>query len=150
MNGGEVIQLDVSGLPPGGSRGPSALAAGSRYRDQTVALLEAAREAMRRGEVAGFGSKRLRLEVVVHAGPAEAWDASHYLDAIANVLERKAKRLKAYPGSLDHLPEDLVEVALYDDDRQIKEISYREVASDSDRYTVTLAPLDEADARQLS
>lgn len=108
-----------------------------------MALLEAARDEIERSGFAGFGNERLRLDVQVYAGTnEEPWDATNYLGGIADVLEGKAKRLKAHPGSLDHL-EDLKELGLYNDDRQIKEIGYREVPSDSERYVVMLSVIEQ-------
>jgi hypothetical protein len=74
-------------------------------------------------------------------GRNEGWDATNYLGGISDVLEGKARRLIAHPGSLDHL-KDLGPVGLYDDDRQIKEILYKEVPSASNRYVVTLSSLE--------
>jgi hypothetical protein len=136
------IRLEVDGLPPAKSGTRSSLGANSKHGGRVLALLQAAREVIDRSGFPGFGGGRVRLEVVVHARPGEEpWDATNYLGAIGDVLEGKTKRLKAQPGSLDHL-EDLIQIGLYDDDRQIKEISYREEASDTNRYVVTLATLE--------
>jgi hypothetical protein len=135
------ISFEVDGLPPAKSGMGSALGATSKQRPKVVALLEAAREAVLGSGFPGFGKRRLRLEVVLYARPDEAWDATNYLGGISDVLEGKAKRLIAHPGSLDHL-EDLSQVGLYDDDRQIKEISHREVPSDTNSYVVTLSALE--------
>jgi hypothetical protein len=121
----------------------------SNKRQKVEALLKAAREAAREANrlegFTGFGERRIRLDVVVHAGSdedEEPWDATNYLGEIADVLEGKAKKLLAQPGLLDWLG-DLINVGLYNDDRQIKEINYREVQSDRERYIVTLSALDE-------
>lgn len=103
------------------------LGANSNKRRKVEALLEAPREAAReanRGEgFTGLGDRRIRLEVVVHAGPGEEpWDATNYLGVIADVLEGKAKKLIAPPGLLDWLG-DLIKVGLYDDDRQQSTVS---------------------------
>ncbi len=140
------IRLEIDGLPPSKS-GRSMLAAKSNKRRKVEALLKAARESAREAHrcegFAGFGKQSLRLEVVVHAGRGEEpWDATNYLGGIADVLEGKAKKLLAHPGLLDWLG-DLVEVGLYNDDRQIKEISYRDVPSTEQRYVVTLSGLPE-------
>jgi hypothetical protein len=64
------------------------------------------------------------LDVVVNATAEQpTWDATNYLGGIADVLEHKADR-----GPLEHLGE-LAEVWLYRNDRQIKQVSYREVAA---------------------
>jgi len=123
------------------------LGAKSNKRQKVEALLKAAREAAREANrlegFTGFGERKIRLETVVHARTnAEPWDATNYLGGIADVLEGKAKKLLAQPGLLDWLG-DLINVGLYNDDRQIKEISYREVQSDRERYVVTLSALEE-------
>ncbi len=69
-------------------------------------------------------------------------DATNYLGGIADVLESEAKRLIAQPGSVDHLC-DLAQVGLYDDDRQIKEITYREVEGDHAEYILKLTALSD-------
>jgi pimeloyl-ACP methyl ester carboxylesterase len=63
----------------------------------------------------------------VGANPA---DATNFLGGIADVLEEKSHR-----GLLDHL-EALAKVWLYMNDRQIKQVSYREVAAAEVSYTV--------------
>jgi hypothetical protein len=103
-----------------------------------IALLEAAREAMRHMGFQGFGNARVRLEVEVRSGPGEPpWDATNLLGGIADVLDSKAHKQIAQPGMLDHLG-DLVHVALYDDDRQIQEVSYRVVDHPDEEYVVTI------------
>jgi hypothetical protein len=59
-------------------------------------------------------------------------DATNYLGGIADVLEEKSRR-----GPLDHL-EALATVWLYGNDRQLKQVSYREVAANQVSYTVTV------------
>ena len=137
------IRLELDGLPPSKRGDVSALGATSNQRPKVVALLKVARKEMKRSGSEGFGDLKLRLDVDVYAGRNdEPWDATNYLGGIADVLEGKAKRLKAQPGSLDHL-EDLKDLGLYDDDRQIKEIHYREFASERARYVVTITVLEE-------
>jgi hypothetical protein len=81
------------------------------------------------------------MDVVVHAAADQPpWDATNYLGGIADVLEDKSRR-----GPLDHLG-PLASVWLYRNDRQIKEISYREVGSTQAGYTVTVRALIPSDA----
>ena len=140
-----VVEFEVLGLPPAKRGDMSALGAASNQRPKVIALLKAAWAALAKiDDFEGFGSHRLRLEITVYAtAENETWDATNYLGGIADVLEGKAKRLLAHPGSLDHL-EELRTFGLYDDDRQIKEISYRETpAGAPTRYKVKLSALKE-------
>ena len=137
----EDFTVRVEGRPPPKSEALSIFAVGGRYEKRVRDLLEATRDEMERRGFSGFGDARLRMEVEVHTGPGEPpWDATNYLGGITDVLEGKDKRRKAHPGSIDHLGE-LAEFGLYDDDRQIKEIFYREVEGGIAAYTVTLARL---------
>jgi hypothetical protein len=101
-------------------------------------LLEAARDEIARTGFDGFGTARVRLEVEVRSGHGEPpWDATNLLGGIADVLDSKAHKQIAQPGMLDHLG-DLAGVALYDDDRQIQEVSYRVVEGPTEEYVVTI------------
>jgi hypothetical protein len=62
-------------------------------------------------------------------------DATNYLGGIADVLEVKAQR-----GALPHLNE-LQTVALYENDRQIHEVRYRQEPAMVPRYRVRIWPL---------
>lgn len=138
---GDVFTIRVVGRPPPKSEAKSIFARGGKYEPRVRALLEAALSEMRRLDFSGFGEAALRMEVQLHTGPGEPpWDATNYLGGITDVLESKAKRKVAQPGSVDHL-EDLAEFGLFDDDRQIKEIAYREVDGDEAHYSVTLSRL---------
>lgn len=138
----DELTLRVDGRPPPKSEARSVFAQGGKYEARVRKLLAAAAEALEGGGKGGFGAARLRLEVEVRTGPGEPpWDATNYLGGIADVLETKSKRKIAHPGLIDHLG-PLAEVGLYDDDRQIKEIFYREVKSSSNEYLVTLRPID--------
>jgi hypothetical protein len=137
----KVLTFRIDGRPPPKSAAKSVLAQGGKYEDRVIALLEAASKEMRRTNFDGFGSAELRLEVDVYTGPGEPpWDAANYLGGISDVLEKKAKRRVAQPGSVDHLG-DLADVGLYDDDRQIKEIVYRELPGLRREYVVSLTLL---------
>lgn len=136
------FSITVDGRPPPKSEAKSVFAQGGKYEPRVIALLEAAVDEMKRRDFAGFGRSRLRVDVEVHTGPGEPpWDATNYLGGIADVLESKAKRRVAQPGSVDHLGA-LADVGIYDDDRQIKEISYREVDDARSYYVVTVTALE--------
>jgi hypothetical protein len=84
-------------------------------------LLRAARDALQRSGFVPVDGGPVALDVVVHAPPGQdPWDATNYLGGIADVLEEKSRR-----GTLEHLGE-LRHVWAYRNDRQIKEVSYRQ------------------------
>lgn len=135
----DSITINVAGRPPPKSEAKSIFAEGGKYEARLLALLQAARDEMTRLGFDGFGSSKLLMDVEIHTGASEPWDATNYLGGISDVLESKAKRRVAQPGSVDHL--DHVDVGLYDDDRQIKQINYREVDAPEPEYFVTLSLL---------
>lgn len=135
------ITFKVEGRPPSKAGSPSDLGPRSRHPERVVGLLEAARDEMARTGCRGFGDAPVRLEVEVRTGPGEPpWDSTNLLGGIADVLDSKAHKRLAQPQLLDHLG-DLADVALYDDDRQIKEILYREVDHPIEEYVITVIRL---------
>jgi hypothetical protein len=127
------VSFEVAGYPPAKNEALSMLGAGHRHAVRVRHLLEQAQRACAAQGFVRLESAPIGLEVVVHAPSGQnPADGTNYLGGIADVLENKEKR-----GSLDHL-EGLASVWLYRNDRQIKEIAYREVAGDEISYTVTL------------
>lgn len=136
-----TITFTVPGRPPPKAGSPGVLGSHSRYPERVHALLVAARDEMARTGFGGFGKAAIKLEVEVRTGPGEPpWDATNLLGGVADVLDSKSHKKIAQPGSLDHLG-DLADVALFDDDRQIKEILYREVEHQHEEYVITLTRL---------
>jgi hypothetical protein len=130
------ISFDVLGFPPAKSEVLSMLGAGHSHAERVLLLLAAARQARDEQAFVPIDAGHVALEVVVRAPIDQpAWDATNYLGGIGDVLEDKSRR-----GALDHLG-DLAKVCLYRNDRQIKEISYREIEADETGYTVTVRPL---------
>ena len=128
--------IRVSGLPPAKNEALSMLGAGHSHAPRVLDLLRAAEDALQRS---GFGPVEkgpVALEVVVHAPPGrDPWDATNYLGGIADVLEEKSRR-----GTLEHLGE-LRHVWVYWNDRQIKEVSYRQLEASGAYYTVRVREL---------
>ncbi len=126
------IDFTVAGYPPAKNEAKSILAAGHMYADRVLVLLQAAREAV--GEFAGplFPTEPLALEVVLETPAEPPSDAPNYLGEIADVLEAKAHR-----GVLEHLG-GLVSVALYSNDRQLREVHYRLEQGAAVRYRARL------------
>jgi hypothetical protein len=127
------ISFEVAGFPPPKGEAISMLGPGHAHAPRVQQLLAVAQAACEAQGFVPIDDGPVALDVIVHApaggNPA---DATNYLGGIADVLEEKSRR-----GSLDHLGA-LAKVWLYRNDRQIKEVSYREVAADRISYTVTV------------
>jgi hypothetical protein len=127
-------------FPPAKNTATSMLSASHPDATRVRALLAAAQAAMAtHPDFAPISDGRVGLEVVLTPPTdREAWDATNYLDGIADVLEHKAHR----GAALGHLG-NLVDVWLYRNDRQIEQVSYREEVHDPavDGYRVTVRRL---------
>lgn len=112
------------------------LGPGHSHAPRVLELLQAAKDALERSGFAAVDAGPVALEVVVHARPGQdPWDATNYLGGIADVLEEKSRR-----GTLEHLG-DLRQVWVYRNDRQIKEVSYRQREAPDAYYTVRIREL---------
>jgi hypothetical protein len=130
-----TISFDVQGLPPPKDGGTSIFNSGHRHLGRVRLLLEAARQACAIQNFRPIESRRVGLEVVLYTPPEQnPADAANYLGGIADVLEDKGLR------AIDHLG-DLGSVWLYRNDKQIKEISFREVGAAQVGYRVTITEL---------
>jgi hypothetical protein len=127
------ISFTVDGYPPAKNEAKSMLSAGHPHAERVRLLLDAARRACREQSCTPVEDGPVALDVLVRAAAAQpTWGATNYLGGIGDVLQNKSRL--AVP---DHL-EELATVWLYRNDRQIKQASYREVASDEAGYTVTV------------
>jgi hypothetical protein len=130
---GRALWFRVAGFPPAKNEAVSMLGAGHPHAPRVVNLLRAAKDALGRSGFDPIEAGPVALEVVVHAPPGRnAWDATNYLGGIADVLEEKSRR-----GTLDHLGE-LAQVWVYRNDRQIKQVSYRQLEASEAFYTVRI------------
>lgn len=115
------------------------LAAGHSHAARMRALLEAAQQAMQRTgwtSVAG----EISLELVVRGPGRPPSDATNYLGGVSDVLQNKTVGRSL---DLTHLSE-LGAVALYTDDRQIRQIHYTEEPADQASYSIRIRQLDPA------
>jgi len=130
---GNQVSFEVVGFPPPKGEAISMLGAGHHHAPRVRLLLEAARHALDEQAFTPIQDGPVALDVVVRCpdcgNPA---DATNLLGGVADVLEEKSHR-----GPLEHL-EALAKVWLYRNDRQIKQVSYREVVADEVSYTVTV------------
>ena len=132
MRAGELAVF-VDGRPPTKGEAKSLLAAGHPHADRVRALLAAARQAAQEcGWVTTAAD--VGLELVVRGPGRPPSDASNYLGGVGDVLQDKASR---HNLDVAHLGE-LAMVALYVDDRQIREIRYAEEPADRPSYSVRI------------
>lgn len=129
---GPTIVIEVAGVPPIKNEALSLFAATHRQRERVERLLTAAVAAAQR---VGWATARdgVQLDVVIRSPtPRPPGDATNFLGGIADVLQGRK------PGQgvdLSHLGE-LATCALFDDDSQIQEITYRTVVDVASSYTV--------------
>lgn len=130
----KTIDFEIAGLPPAKSEAKSMLAEGHPHAPRVRALLIAAQDAMTSHGFPGFGSTPLGMDVVLTTGGLQhTSDATNYLGGIADALEDKGHRAM-YVAHLG----DLGAVALFDNDRQLREVHYRQQYGERDSYTVRL------------
>ena len=111
------------------------LGAGHGHAVRVRALLEAAKAAISPDFVLLQGALGLDVELWAPA-QLDPWDATNYLGGIGDVLEEKNRR-----GILAHLA-GLESVALYANDRQIREVHYRQVPAERAGYRVRVWELE--------
>jgi hypothetical protein len=129
------ISLDVLGLPPAKDGGTSIFNERHTHLSRVRALLEAAQDACATQDFTPVESGRVGLDVVLYTPPGQnPADTANYIGGIADVLEHKGNR------DIDHIG-TLGSVWLYMNDRQIKQIAFREVDDEPIRYTVTVREL---------
>jgi hypothetical protein len=133
---GQELWFRVPGYPPAKNEALSMLGSGHSHAPRVLGLLRAARDALQRSSFIPVDGGPVALDVVVHTPPnRDPWDATNYLGGIADVLEEKSRR-----GTLEHLGE-LRQVWVYRNDRQIKEVSYRQLEAPDAFYTVRIRAL---------
>lgn len=128
------IRFEVSGLPPLKNEALSVFNAKHGQADRIRTLLLAAQRACREHGFAPIETGGVALDVVTRS---PGGDATNILGGIADVLENKP--IRAHRAAIDHLG-DLAGVWLYQDDKQIKQVTYREEPGESS-YTVTVRAL---------
>jgi hypothetical protein len=134
----DEVRLTVRGYPPAKNEALSMLGAGHPHSPRVVALLEAAEAASETLAFLPFEGP-IGLDVTLHAPTGrDPWDATNYLGGIGDVLEDKRRR-----GPPPHLGK-LGGVSLYLNDRQIREVHYRQMSGDEARYEVRVYSLNEA------
>ncbi len=132
--GSASICFEVQGLPPLKNEAISVFNAKHGQADRIRALLVAAQRACQEHRFAPIETGAVALDVITRS---PAGDATNILGGIADVLENKP--IRAHRSSIEHLG-NLATVWLYQDDKQIKEVTYRELPGHPS-YTVTIRAL---------
>lgn len=132
-----TLSFEVSGLPPVRTEASSLLAGGHRQAVRVRTLLKAARDAAQR---AGWAPPDgpVAVELVLHCPPGHRpSDAIALLGGVCTVLSNRRRVANIGPVQLG----TLVDVALYDDDRQIRRLGYREEPTEQMFYRVAISAL---------
>jgi len=128
------VCFEVRGNPPLKGEAISVFNAKHGQAERIRALLQAAQRACQEQGFVPVDEGSVALGVIARS---PAGDAANIVGGIADVLEDKPSR--HYRSSIDHLG-DLAAVWLYRDDKQIKQITYREEPGECS-YTVTVRAL---------
>lgn len=128
------IIFEVPGKPPLKGEAISVFNPKHGQAERIRVLLKAAQRACQDQAFPPIESGDVALELITRS---PAGDAANIIGGIADVLENKP--IRSHRSSIDHLGE-LANVWLYGDDKQIKQISYREEPGDSS-YTVAIRKL---------
>ncbi|MEH1016597.1 hypothetical protein V6U90_26280 [Micromonospora sp. CPCC 206060] len=132
-----TLSFEVNGLPPVKTEALSIFAAGHRQATRVRALLEAAcAAAQRTGWTPLTGPVEVDLTLRCPPGHRTS-DATTLLGGVCAVLQDK-KRVANI--GLAHLGV-LVDVALYQDDRQIRRLTYREEPAEEMSYAVRVTAI---------
>ncbi|MFB9239200.1 hypothetical protein ACFFWC_27325 [Plantactinospora siamensis] len=134
------LSFEVAGLPPIRTDGLSVFSAGHRQATRVRTLLAAACDA---AQATGWRALTgpVALDLVLYCPPGHRIsDAAQLLGGVGTVLQDK-KRASAV--GLAHLGV-LVDVALYDDERQIRRLCYTEEPAADISYVIRVAALHPA------
>ncbi len=140
---GNQISFEVQGYPPTADQQGAAHGERENNTQHVLTLLEAARQACRKQAFTPIGNGNVALAVVLRwPADQDGPDAATYLDGISKLLANSFPR-DAY-GELG----ELATVWLYQDFRQLTEITYSEAESDHASYTITVRAAGKQPARQ--
>ena len=107
-------------LPPLKGEAKSLLSQGHGQAPRVRALLEATRAAKLAAGFSGFGHQTIGMELVVRPPRAAVGDATNALGGVGDTLQSRRLNLDlAYLG-------ELAEAFLFDDDAQLRDVTYRE------------------------
>jgi hypothetical protein len=130
---GAEITFEVAGWPPTKGEAKSMLAADNSRAERVRLLLQAARHAAENHSWVTTAAE-IGLELIVRRPTRPMSDATNYLGGVGDVLQDKVLGRNV---DISHLG-DLALVALYADDRQIRDIRYAEEVAGQPSYTVRI------------
>jgi hypothetical protein len=133
----EILEIVSTGWPPLKNEARSMFAADHGYADRVRTLLECTHESMK---LRGWNTvdSQLALDVVVRGPGRPSGDATNFLGGIGDVLQARKQRLNIDLGHLGAL----ADVAAFDDDSQIRQITYQEELAPTPSYTVRIRSLN--------
>jgi hypothetical protein len=124
------ITVSAEGWPPT----KAFLTPGHPRGERVLILLRAAREAAAEQDWSPTGAD-LGIELLVRGPGRPPADAANYLGGIGDTLQDKLSRPWVEAGELGG---ELAEVALFHDDRQLREVHYREEEAETPSYRLRL------------
>ena len=126
----EEIRLIVAGLPPAKDGGYSIFNPSHGHHDRVIDLLRKAKESLGNAQWNPIERRYIGLELVVQTPDGFREDGLNLLGGVADVLQKNRRG-----ADLSHV-EDLVQVSLYHDDKQIREARYSVEDGDVTEYSV--------------
>ena len=129
------VKISVDGAPPLKNEAKSLLSEGHRKAPRVLALLEAVFAVVGPDFAPYTGS--VGLEVILWApDDRDLGDATNYLGGIGDVLQTKDPKR----NPMTHLG-GLTTVAVFVDDRQVREVNYRHIIDPKPRYEIRVYEL---------
>jgi hypothetical protein len=136
------ITVEVDGFPPARSEALSVLAAGHAHAMRVKQLLQATQQKLAEAAFQLLDGP-VGIEITVQAPEdRDPWLATHYIAGITEILQAKAHLRNQQRIRVD-LPDPLLAVGLYRNDRQIREIRFRQIAATVPRYRVHVWGLED-------
>ncbi len=125
------LNLEIEGLPPAKDSSLSIFNTEHGHHQRVINLLKQVQQTLKNSQWNPTERGQIGLELVVSESPTGIpGDAINYLGGIADVLQANRRNV-----DISHL-HDLVDVSLYYDDRQIRQVRYDVQVSDNQMYRV--------------
>ena len=128
----EEIRLVAAGLPPAKDGGNSIFNKNHGHHGRGTDLLRKAKEVLGNAQWNPIERRHIGLEVVVQTPDDFREDGLNLLGGVTDVLQRNRRG-----ADLSHV-EDLAQVSLYHDDKQIREARYSVEGGDVTEYSVRI------------
>ena len=128
----EEICLVVAGLPPAKDGGNSIFNRNHGHHGRVIDLLRKVKEALCNAQWNPIERRHIGLELVVKTPDDFREDGLNLLGGVADVLQKNRRG-----ADLSHV-EDLAQVSLYHDDKQIRQARYSVEGGDGIEYRVRI------------